>query len=71
MTNDHSKTVDYDIPVWRKYTLSVQEALSTFESVTRRCVSSLRRIPVPTISSGTAPVRRSSGDFLSSIWMNI
>ena len=30
MTNDHSKTVDYDIPIWRKYTLSVQEAAKYF-----------------------------------------
>lgn len=30
MTNDQIKTVDYDIPVWRKYTLSVQEAAKYF-----------------------------------------
>ncbi|MCI6966502.1 excisionase [bacterium] len=30
MTNDQSKTVDFDIPVWRKYTLSVQEAAKYF-----------------------------------------
>ena len=30
MTNDQNKTVDYDIPVWRKYTLSVQEAAKYF-----------------------------------------
>lgn len=30
MTNDQNKTVDHDIPVWRKYTLSVQEAAKYF-----------------------------------------
>lgn len=30
MTNDQNKTVDCDIPVWRKYTLSVQEAAKYF-----------------------------------------
>lgn len=30
MTNDRNKTVDFDIPVWRKYTLSVQEASKYF-----------------------------------------
>ena len=30
MTNDQNKTFDYEIPVWRKYTLSVQEAAKYF-----------------------------------------
>lgn len=30
MTNGQNKTVDFDIPVWRKYTLSVQEAAKYF-----------------------------------------
>lgn len=30
MTDDQNKTVDYEIPVWRKYTLSVQEAAKYF-----------------------------------------
>ena len=29
-TNDQIKTVNYDIPVWRKQTLSVQEAAKYF-----------------------------------------
>ncbi|MBR2927606.1 MAG: excisionase [Oscillospiraceae bacterium] len=30
MTDDQNKTVDYEIPIWRKYTLSVQEAAKYF-----------------------------------------
>ena len=31
MTDDQNKTVDYEIPIWRKYTLSVQEAAKYFQ----------------------------------------
>ena len=30
MTDDQNKTVDYEIYIWRKYTLSVQEAAKYF-----------------------------------------
>ena len=71
MVKEQNQNVDkYDIPVWRKYTLSVQEAAKYFHIGDKKLRRLIDENPDCRVSSsGTDRDLRSSAGCLNNMWM--
>ena len=66
MVREHEQFDDkYEIPIWRKYTLSVQEASKYFHIGDKKLRKLIDEIRARILFSGTAPALRLSAEFLN------
>ena len=70
MVKEQEQFVDkYEIPVWRKYTLSVQEAAKYFHIGDKKLRKLIDETRMQSSSCGMVPARRSSEGFLNASLM--